>query len=130
VAEGIRRRIGVSIEDAARHWHTAHEIFLEDAPRLERVLLIHYEHLCADPAGTLADVERFLELDRPFDPDLMTREFPTHSMTGQPGAIQDFNARSLARLTTEEIRTVSRVVGPTLEQLNDERLETAPNVTG
>jgi hypothetical protein len=95
--------------------------------RLERVLHIHYEQLCADPAAILADVERFLGLDRPFDREVVTREFPTHSMTGRPGAIQDFNAKSLARLTTEEIRTVSRVVGPQLEQLRYERLETAPS---
>ena len=126
VAEGIRRRIGVSIEEAARHWQKAHEVFLEDIALLDHVLLVKYEHLCADPADTLAKLETFLELEPPFDRRLVDREFPTHSMAGEPAAIQDFNARSLARLTDEEVRSISRVAAPQMEQLHYERLDAVP----
>jgi hypothetical protein len=128
VAEGIRRRIAVSTEDAARHWQKVHEIFLEDVGALERVLVVHYEQLCADPANELARMEAFLELESPFDRTLITRKFATHSMTGEPAAIQDFNAKSLARLTSDEIRLISHVAGPQMEQLHYERLDGAPRL--
>ena len=47
------------------HWLTAHELFLADAPHLRRLRVVHYEHLVADPAGTLSDVGAFLGLRGP-----------------------------------------------------------------
>ena len=47
------------------HWLTAHEIFLADAPHVRRLQVVHYEHLVADPAATLARVGEFLGLSGP-----------------------------------------------------------------
>ena len=47
------------------HWVTAHELFLEDAPHVRRLQVVHYEHLVADPAGTLRGVGEFLGLSGP-----------------------------------------------------------------
>jgi hypothetical protein len=45
------------------HWFAAHRTFEEDAAHLRRLLVVKYEHLVADPRGTLAGIASFLELD-------------------------------------------------------------------
>ncbi|HEX5146179.1 MAG TPA: sulfotransferase, partial [Conexibacter sp.] len=43
----------VSAPSLLRHWLRAHELFLSDAARLQRVLVVRYEELCAAPAQVL-----------------------------------------------------------------------------
>ncbi|HEU0102879.1 MAG TPA: sulfotransferase [Mycobacteriales bacterium] len=45
------------------HWLAAHEILLADAPHVRALHVLSYEHLVADPAGTLEGVRDFLGLD-------------------------------------------------------------------
>lgn len=45
------------------HWFTAHDLLREDAPHLQRLLVLRYESLIADPRSTLAEVSSFLGLD-------------------------------------------------------------------
>ncbi|HEV3496784.1 MAG TPA: sulfotransferase [Actinomycetes bacterium] len=45
------------------HWFAAHRTFEEDADFLHHLLVVKYEHLVADPEGTLAGIAAFLELD-------------------------------------------------------------------
>ena len=47
------------------HWVAAHELLLQDAPHVRRLHVVHYEHLVADPAGTLRGVGAFLDLAGP-----------------------------------------------------------------
>jgi Sulfotransferase family len=47
------------------HWLRAHELFLEDVPRLRRVHILRYEELVADPDAVLGRVFDFLGLDDP-----------------------------------------------------------------
>lgn len=54
-----------SLRRLLEHWLTAHELFLEDAAHLRRVHVVLYEHLVNDPAGTLAGVGDFLDLEGP-----------------------------------------------------------------
>jgi hypothetical protein len=53
------RSLGALLE----HWFAAHRTFEEDAAHLRHLLVVKYEHLVADPAGTLAGIAGFLELD-------------------------------------------------------------------
>jgi hypothetical protein len=48
-----------------RHWLHAHELFLTDAARLQRVLVVRYEELAAQPARVLGRVGAFLGLPAP-----------------------------------------------------------------
>jgi len=111
VCEGIARRRGHSIEEAATHWRVVHEVLEEDLRYLEHYLIVRYEDFCASPLTVLDDVQRFLGLDQTFDPSLATREFNAHNMSGTPQQLQDFNARSLARLSDDDKTTITRVVG-------------------
>ena len=45
------------------NWFVAHEAFLADAPRIERLHVLKYEEFVADPAGRLAAVGEFLGLE-------------------------------------------------------------------
>ncbi len=46
-----------------RHWLVCHEIFLQDRPHLERVMVIKYEHFVSDPDAWTARLYRFLGLE-------------------------------------------------------------------
>jgi Sulfotransferase family len=58
-----------SIVALVEHWLTAHRIFLEDAPRLRPVHVLHYEDLVADPVVELARIQEFLDLRAPISAD-------------------------------------------------------------
>jgi hypothetical protein len=45
------------------HWLRAHELFVEDLPRLERVHVVRYEDLVADPDAVLGRTFSFLGLE-------------------------------------------------------------------
>jgi hypothetical protein len=102
VCEGIARRRGHSLAEAARHWRTVHEILEEDLPHLERYTTVTYEDFCERPDEVLAALEGFLGLPEPFDRRLLTSEFNAHNMDGSPQRLQNFNERSFGRLSNED----------------------------
>ncbi|HYV16566.1 MAG TPA: sulfotransferase [Conexibacter sp.] len=55
----------VAAPSLLRHWLRAHELFLADAPRLERLIVVRYEELTADPGAVLRRVGAFLGLSEP-----------------------------------------------------------------
>jgi Sulfotransferase family len=121
VCEGIRRRVGISIEDAALQWARGNEIMLDDGERLEHFVLVRYEDVTERPDEQLARLQRFLELDIPFDQDVATEPIRLHNVSGRPQRLQNFNLQSLERLLPREIETIERIAGPLME-----RLEYAP----
>lgn len=56
-----------------QHWLHAHELFLEDAPRLRHLHVLSYEDLVADPAATLGRVGRALGLHGDIQHDAVDR---------------------------------------------------------
>lgn len=52
-----------SLASLLRHWVAAHELFEADRPRLERVLVVSYEHLVARTQECLDSVYAFLGLE-------------------------------------------------------------------
>lgn len=116
VCEGVRRREGHSIEDAATHWARANSCLLEDGPRLQHYLLIRYEDLCTDPQSELKRIEDFLELPTPFDAGIVSKDFELHTLETPGSAIQSFNAKSLARLSADDIAAISKIAGPVMER--------------
>jgi hypothetical protein len=51
-----------SIESLIEHWLVCHEIFLEDAPSIHRLMLVRYEDLVADPQGIVGRIQDRLGL--------------------------------------------------------------------
>jgi len=52
-----------SLESLLEHWLVCHEIFLEDAPHIQRLMLVRYEDFVADPAGVVGRIQERLGLD-------------------------------------------------------------------
>jgi hypothetical protein len=122
VCEGVRRREGISIEDAATHWARGNEFLLADMPHLERCLFFTYEAFCADPAEHIDRIERFLGLDGAFDRTVIARPIRAHNIEGDPQIIQNLNSKSIERLSQSDIETVGRIAGPVMEQFGYERI--------
>ncbi len=53
---------GLTVYDLIEHWLLCHEIFLADAPHLNRLRIISYEHFVARPQSTLDSLYAFLDL--------------------------------------------------------------------
>lgn len=47
------------------HWFIAHDLLRMDAPHLDRLLVVRYESLVAEPESTLAEISGFLGLTSP-----------------------------------------------------------------
>jgi hypothetical protein len=116
VCEGVMRREGFTIEQAAEHWAAATGCLLEDLTHLQKVHFVTYENFCADPAGQIAALSQFLELDPPLDPSQAEREFHVHSADRKSRPIENLNARSIARLTPEQRATITRICGTVMER--------------
>ena len=54
-----------TVSSLVQHWVTAHRVFLQDLPHLQRLHVVHYEDLVADPGGECARISAFLQLDAP-----------------------------------------------------------------
>jgi hypothetical protein len=109
VCEGIRRRTGTSIEEAAHHWRRVHEILLEDVGHLERCLLVRYEDLCDRPEEHCERIARFLELDVPFDLEVIGRDLTVPNIDETPHALSSFNDKSLRRLSPRDIEIIGEI---------------------
>jgi hypothetical protein len=77
VAYATRKWSKTSVRSLLRHWVTAHEIFADDRVHLERLLVVRYEDLVAEPDPALARVFEFLGLETvpvPHDLDRASNE--------------------------------------------------------
>jgi Sulfotransferase family len=113
VAEGIRRKGSKEVGRGARHWRKANQIMLDDSRHVSRFMLVRYEDFVASPAEMLLRMARFLELSEPqIDQALVRFGYDTAR-----GAIQDMNAESLRRLTSEEVVAINMEAGDLMESL-------------
>jgi len=114
VAEGMNRREGYSLDRCARHWNTANKIMLDDVAHLQRFQLVHYEDITRDPGTVMRQICQFLGIDsRPLQA-VIAQEWKVHNMDNAAAKIQDFNGRSLARLSPRDIETINRHAGEML----------------
>jgi hypothetical protein len=60
VAYATQGWAGVPVSRLVEHWMVAHEAFEEDRTHVDRLLVVRYEDLVADTAGTLESITRFL----------------------------------------------------------------------
>jgi len=117
VCEGIRRRTGHTISEAAKHWQKVHEILEEDTPYLERCHSIKYEELCKSPLETLNGIEEFLSEKRWYTREIVNSEFSSHNLNDSPQKITDFNARSIELLSSDEISIINELAGPQMTRI-------------
>ncbi len=51
-----------SLESLLEHWLVCHEIFMEDAPHIRKLMLVRYEDFVADPLGVVGRIQERLGL--------------------------------------------------------------------
>jgi hypothetical protein len=113
---GSAKRRGLDIESEARGWKCQQQIVAEIARTLPdaRVTQLRYEDLCADPAGELGRLHRFLGVDAVAPPvDVIPRE---HHVLGNRIRRQETlrvrpSARWNAALSAEEVDRVLSIAG-------------------
>jgi hypothetical protein len=52
-----------SLESLLEHWLVCHEVFLEDAPQIQRLALVRYEDFVSDPERVVGGVQAFIGLE-------------------------------------------------------------------
>jgi len=62
-----------SLNQMVEHWLAAHTILADDAPHLDRLLVVHYERLIQSPDDELKRVQSFLGLSQPIDSSKLSR---------------------------------------------------------
>ena len=116
VASRLRRRRGVSAQEAARHWaklHQRHQIALETLPAARRIQ-VRYEDLCQDIQGTMERLYRFCGVD----PNIRVADFramPQH-IIGNPMRLSSLSEIGLderwrSELTQKQAQEIYRVAG-------------------
>ena len=100
-------------ELAAEQWQRSYRRFQESKNKLTNVLELTYEALTEDPAGNLAAVSEFLDVEA-FDPALLEQEWSFREINS---SIRNMNPSSIARLKPEETRAIEDTAGALLAQL-------------
>lgn len=62
-ATRTRGRFTYGFPRLVEHWVHAHDVFAQDAPHIENLLVLRYEHLMREPARELDRLARFLDLE-------------------------------------------------------------------
>lgn len=113
VAEGIHRKAGHSLEEAAQQWARSNQIMLDDFEHLERKQIVRYEDLTERPGEVLAETYAFLGLQA-HDEGLDEREFAVHEQTSK---IRNMNDRSMAALDEAQRGEILAAAGDVLRRL-------------
>lgn len=117
VAEGMSRREGYSLDRCARHWTTANQTMLDDAEHLKHFLLVRYEELVNEPLSTVKHVSEFLDIDSQPLEGAIDAKWQVHNMDNAAATIQDFNVKSLERLSKDDINVISHHAREMLDRL-------------
>ena len=98
VSEGIMRKGGKSVEQAAEQWAESNRIMLHDLNRVAQSHLLTYEELARNPADTIGSILEFLQLPAmPSSPG--QKVWQVHGLRSE---IRDMNSTSLDRLNDAE----------------------------
>lgn len=116
VAEGIRRREGHDLRDAARHWNDANKMLLDDLSHIESWTEVRYEELCERPMETMRRLLEFLDLPPTIEPGELTG-LDVHSLDESVDTVENFNPRSFERLSGSEMEVIAAEAREVAEHL-------------
>jgi hypothetical protein len=119
--QGISRKGGLSIEQAALQWESSNRIMLADLRDVPRSRVVSYEELTADPTGVLEQITGFLSLD-PLNAELTSGRFKIHERNE---TIHNLNAAAIRMVSTDDLRRINRVTHALQTELDYPTLERA-----
>lgn len=112
VAEGIRRKAGLPLQQSARQWEASNRIMLQDLKAVDHSMLISYEEFTASPGETLAAIYSFLGLSSAHNL-ADQRQWTIHGVTSD---IRNMNHRSLQQLDAEQRNCIEAEAGDLLKE--------------
>lgn len=104
------RDTGYPIDLCAQQWLATEETVAGDRPGVEHFLQVYYEDLATRPRETLNAITDYLGLQS-MSEDLIDQQWDVH---GDCSRVQDMNAKSLARLSGDDIERIEAVAGDRL----------------
>lgn len=116
VCEGVMRRTGCSLEEAAHHWNLANEILFQDLPYLNQVCQFSYEDFIESPSSIAARLEAFLGLSTKFDIAAFS-QVASHSIEGETVGLKNLNRQSCERLTLSDRNLINKICAPMMSHL-------------
>lgn len=126
VSEGIQRKAEIMsgnkyerlknypLDICAKQWVDCLNEFEKHKTSLKNVLEISYECFTEDPDKVLNDITSYLGLST-FNDKVSEKSFAVHEKSS---AIKNMNARSLSKLTAEEINIINEVASESLLKYN------------
>lgn len=114
VSEGIARKTGCSIAEAAEHWFLNNQIMVEDFELLNNKMILKYEDLVEDPYKIAQGIFDFLNID-PLSKEQILRKYFIHGIESE---VLNMNNEAIDRLTQADIETINEKAGIMLKYFN------------
>ncbi len=126
VSEGIQRKAEIMsgneyealkkypLEICAKQWVDSLTVFEKHKTSLKNVMEISYESFTEDPDKVLNDITSYLGLSN-YNNKVSEKSFSVHEKSS---AIKNMNARSISKLTAEEINIINEVASESLLKYN------------
>lgn len=103
--EGMIRKAGLQLENAAYQWEISNRIMLSDLDHVPRTLLLRYESLTDQPGIMLDQITEFLGLDKVEE----VQEGECFKIHEREEPIRNLNSVSLERLSTADIMKINTI---------------------
>ena len=125
VSEGIMRKGNKSAARAARHWSRVHEEMLAQLAGIDNQLVVRYEDLCEKPDEISDKMAGFLGMDRmKLRAALHSTRYISDMEDANSLNVMNMNYKSLQRLSSEELRTITEQAGAMLDKFGYQRQST------
>jgi len=90
------------------------DVFEKEKDSLKNVLEISYEDFTEKPDAILSEITSFLGV-KPFQESISEKSFSVHEKSS---SIKNMNSRSLSKLSEQEIQTINKIAGISLQKYN------------
>ncbi|QVL47841.1 MAG: sulfotransferase [Thiocapsa sp.] len=122
LCEGAQRRLGVPVDETARHWRNGTGILLDDAEHLRHVVLMRYEDLTAHPAPLLRRLEAFLDVPPASLDETVLGDIKASYIRKESAPLRNMNPESFARLSHADRERIAAICGDLMDRIGYETL--------
>ncbi|MGV6825688.1 MAG: sulfotransferase family protein [bacterium] len=113
VAEGIRRKSQLNLEQAAQQWRISNEIMMDSLNKVDHAMTLSYEAFTADPATAIERVITFADLRH----HSLVNELQQWQVHGVTASITNMNEKSIKQLSEQDKALIEKHAGSMLRSL-------------